>query len=261
MRPIQRTNPRTDRGRGRLRTYAAWLLALALVAVAATGGAAASPGVGTGQSAEQGDDRAASDEAFVVALEDDGDATVTVRVAFDLTDEAERAAFDSLRENETKRDRLEARTEQRFRTIAAEAASETGREMTVENVRTSFETVDGGDRGVVSVAADWRGLAATADGTLRVTEPFASGFTADRPVVLELPDGYELAASDPTPADRTAERAVWDANTSFEGYEAAIEPADDGGTAAEGTGDSLPGPGVVGSLVAIGGGVWLSRRR
>ncbi|GAB3671788.1 DUF7345 domain-containing protein [Halopiger thermotolerans] len=221
---------------------------------ALTGGAAASGGTGATQ------DASTSESAFVVALEEGGDATVTVRVGFDLTDEADRAAFEALRENETKQDQLEARTERRFRAVAAEAANATGREMTIESVRTSFETTDGGDRGVVSVSADWRGFAATADGTLRVTEPFASGFTAEQPVVLRYPDGYALAEADPTPSGRTDERAVWDANTSLEGYEAAIAPTDDGG-ADGGSGDSLPGPGVVGSLAAIGGGVWLHRRR
>lgn len=228
------------------------LLAATLVVAALTGGAAASSGAG----ASTTEDGSPAESAFVVALEENGDATATVRVGFDLTDDADRTAFESLRENETKRDRLESRTERRLRAVADDAANQTGREMAIENVRTSFETTDDGDRGVVSVSADWRGFAATADERLRVTEPFASGFTADRPVALEFPAGYALAEAEPTPATRSDERAVWDADTSLEGYEATLEPADDGGS-----GDSQPGPGVVGSAAAIVGAVWLHRRR
>ena len=249
----RRTNRRTDGGRpGPLGAAASWLVAVALVTAALTGGAVATAGA----PGAADDGSAATESAFVVALEEDGDATATVEVGFDLSDDSDRAAFEAFRENETKRDRLATRTERRFRAVAENAANETDREMAIENVRVTAETVDGGDRGVVSVSADWRGFAATADGRLRVTEPFASGFTADRPVVLESPDGYALVESDPTPAENADGRAVWDANASLEGFEAVIAPTD-----AEAGSDSLPGPGVVAASTAIGAAVWLHRRR
>lgn len=199
-----------------------------------------------------------SESAFVVSLEESGDATVTVTVGFDLTDQADRAAFESLRANETKQNQLEARTERRLRAVVTETANATDREMAIANADVSFETVDGGDRGLVSVSARWQGFAATEDGRLTIEEPFASGFTADQPVVLDLPDGYALAQSTPDPSARADGHVRWDTNASLEGYDAVIAPADQ---TQGGSGESLPGFGLGAATVAIAGGVWLHRRR
>ncbi|MDF9745391.1 DUF4897 domain-containing protein [Natrinema salsiterrestre] len=197
-----------------------------------------------------------SDSAFVVALEDDGDATVTVAVTFDLTDEADQAAFRSLEENETERSELESRTERRLRSVVAGVADETDREMAIEEAGVSFETDEGTDRGIVSVSATWRGFAATEDGRLTVAEPFTSGFTAEQAVVLELPDGYALAESTPEPSERADGQVSWDATTSLDGFEAVIAPSD--GT---NDGDSQPGFGLGAAVIAIAGGAWVHCRR
>ena len=264
-----RRNRRTERSRRvRLSARATRLLAVLLVTLAVTGSAVASvDGAGATE------DRSASDSPLVVALEADGDATVTVVDYFDLTDEADRAGFDALRENETKRTAFETRTERRFEAVAAETANETDREMAIEDVRVSFETTDGGDRGVVSISAIWTGLAATDGDRLRLSEPLASGFTAEKSFVLKPPEGYELERSTPMPSERTDDRLTWDANTSLEEYEAVLVPASDGsgsdGENADETetgdgsddGDGQPGPGLVTAGVSIALGAWLHRRR
>lgn len=238
----------------RVGVYASRLFAVVLVALLLTGSVAATADSASAIDAHsQGTD---SDSAFVVALEDDGDATVTVVVTFDLTDEADRAAFQSLKENETKRSELEARTERRLQSVVAGVANETDREMAIEETRVSFETDDQTDRGIVSVSATWRGFAATEDGRLTIAEPFNSGFTADQAVVLELPDGYALAAATPEPSERADGHISWDANTSLDGFEAVIAPS---GEATDG--DSQPGFGLGAATIAIAGGVWLHRRR
>lgn len=249
-------NRRTDENRpSRSGASARRLSAVALVVLLVTGGAVAA--VGSASATETRSQPTESDSAFVVALEDDGDATVTVALEFDLTDEADRAAFESLRENETKRSRLEARTERRLRSVADETATETDREMAIEDSHISFERVDGGDRGIVSVSANWRGLAATEDGRLTLAEPFASGFTAEQPIVLELPEGYALERSTPEPSERADGRIVWDANASLDGYEAVVVPADQTGS----DGDSQPGFGLGAAVAAIAGSAWVYRRR
>lgn len=214
--------------------------------------------VGTASATEPRTQPGESESALVVALEATGDATVAVTVGFDLTDEADRAAFESLRENETKQNRLETRTERRFRAVVAETANATDREMAIETTDVSFETVDGGDRGLVSVSAGWQRFAATEDGRLTIAEPFASGFTAEQPVVLKPPEGYALARSTPEPSERGDGRVRWNTNTSLEGYEAVLAPS---GQTGSGTGDSQPGFGLGTAVVAITGGVWLHRRR
>lgn len=71
---------------------------------------------------------------------------------------------------------------------------------------------------------------------LLVTEPFASGFSTDRPFTLVGPDGYELTDATPEPDDRTAQSATWAAGTSLEGFAVTLESsADDDGT--DGSGD------------------------
>ena len=258
-------NRTTERSRRvRFGTGASRLLAVFLVALAVTGSAVASPdGAGTT------DEHSQPDTPLVVALEEDGDATVSVDNSFDLTDEADRAAFEALQANETKQAALESRTERRFRAVAAETANETGREMAIEDVSLSFETTDGGDRGVVSVSATWTRFAAADGDRLTVSEPLASGFTADQPVVLKPPEGYELERSTPTPSERTDDRLTWNADASLEGYEAVLVPASDGsgsdGESADGTengsDDGQPGPGFVVAGASMALGAWLHRRR
>ena len=264
--------PGTDRGAHASRFLVVALVALALTvpgsAVASAAGSGSGPGsaksVGSIVPAAEHAPQAA-DESFVVSLEDDGDATAAIVVQFDLTDEADREAFEALRANETKRSELETRTERRFRSIADGAAAETDREMTIEDASASFETVDGGDRGIVTVSVAWSGFAATeADGDrLTLSEPLASGFAADQPVVLELPEGYALERATPAPSERTAEQVRWDADASLDGFEAVVAPesaVDSGsGTDSDG-GDSQPAPGFVAVPPAIGAGVWLHRR-
>ncbi|MFA9415048.1 hypothetical protein [Natrinema sp. HArc-T2] len=246
--------PDTDQRRSlRAGAHVSRLLTIVLVALLVTGSV-----VATGDSSTEIDAQSQqTDSAFVVALEDDGDANVSITVSFDLTDEADRTAFNALQTNETKREQLEARTEKRFRTVAASTANETGREMTIENPRVSFETVDQNDRGIVSVSATWTELAATDDDRLRLSKPFASGFIAEQPVVLTLPDGYTLAESTPAPADRTDTRITWGANTSLEGYEAVVVPSD---TEAE-SGDAQPGFGLGATAVTVAAAAWLRRQR
>jgi hypothetical protein len=234
--------------------YTSRLFAVVLVALLLTGSVVATADSASAIDAQSnGMD---SDSAFVVALEENGDATVTVAVTFDLTDDADRAAFESLKENETERSELASRTERRLRSVVADVANETDREMAIEEARVSFEMDDETDRGIVSVSATWRGFAATEDGRLTVAEPFNSGFTADQAVVLELPDGYALEAATPEPSERADGHVSWDANTSLEGFEAVIAPSDGASD-----GDSQPGFGLGAAVIAIAGGAWVHRRR
>ena len=259
---------RTDVRRGDLGAHASRFLLVAVVALALSGSAVASAGAaGTGSAEPVGSVAPAAehasqsaDEPFVVSLEDDGDATAAIVVQFDLTDAADREAFEALEANETKRAELETRTERRFRAIADGADAETEREMTVEDARVSFETVDGGDRGVVTVSVAWTGFAATDGDRLTLSEPLASGFAADQPFVLELPDGYALERATPAPSTETTDRVRWDADTSLEGFEAVVAP-ESGDDSESDDGDSQPAPGFVAAPLAIVAGVWLHRRR
>ncbi|MFC4247456.1 DUF4897 domain-containing protein [Natribaculum luteum] len=229
------------------------MLAAALVTLALLGSAVG--GVGGARAAETERPPQQSDSAFVVDLEGDGDATTAVTVVFDLESESDRTAFESLRQNETKRDRLENRTESRLQTVVTATAEETGREMAIEATDVSFEVDDADDRGVVTVSATWRSLAAVDGDRLILGEPFASGFAPDRTVVVRLPEGYTLENVTPVPTDRDDRRLVWNASTSLEGYEAVVTPAE------ASDGDSQPGFGVAVAITAIVGMALVRRRR
>jgi hypothetical protein len=222
----------------RERRTAIVLLVTAGVLCSAVGGVAATQAV-TGKQAQADD---VTPPAFVVALSDDGTATVTVTYTFDLTDDDRRAAFEELRTNETATRTFEDRFRQRLRLVAADGANATGREMSVTDVSVAFETA--ADTGVVRLTATWEGLAATDGDRLVVTEPFASGFEPERRFVVLVPDGHAVDSVTPAPDDRADGRLEWAPGTPLDGFEVTAGPA--GGTAtptdgSDGTGDDGDG--------------------
>ncbi|MFC7186783.1 DUF7345 domain-containing protein [Halorubrum yunnanense] len=218
--------------RSRVLTAVAAVATVALVGALLAPGAAAVDGPGAEAATEEG-------SAFVVALESDGDATVTLVLAYDLDDADDRAAFADLRERP---ENITGPFGDRMTRIAERTAAQTGREMTVSDVRAEIESGDG--TGVVRLSAAWTSLAAVDGDRLVVSEPFASEFRPDRPFVLVAPDGYALADAT-VPADATtspdgndAATAEWTAGTDLSEFSAAFAPSD----AAGATDDSAPTP-------------------
>lgn len=189
---------------------------------------------------------AATDPAFTVELRADGSADVAVTYAFDLDTDAEQAAFQELRDNQSVRESYATRFEDRLGAVAANAADRTGRDMRVSDVAVDVTT--DGSTGVVTVSGTWHGLAAVAGDQLVVTEPFASGFEPDRRFVVTLPDGYGAEAT-PAPDERAEGRLVWHAGADLDGFDLTAT-ADGGGTGGDGTSALGPGFGVA---AAVGG--------
>ncbi|WP_440764799.1 DUF7345 domain-containing protein [Natronorubrum sp. DTA7] len=203
-------------------------------------------------------DEAVADDrsAFVVELESNGDATVSLLLTYDLDDGTDEKAFEQLRENSTEVvERFDARVSQ----VANRTAIETGREMTVSGANAEVRTTDG--VGVIQLSASWSNLAAVDDDRLVVSEPFASEFQTDRSFVLATPDGYVISETT-IPADgEEPSTAEWDSGTDLSGFSATVSPSD--GTAdtdTDETSDAVPTPlwptlaAVLVSL--IGYGVW-----
>lgn len=212
----------------RLRTVA---LAVTMVVFVATVGAAGST-VATAESP--------TEPAFVVDLEPDGDATVTLVVIYDLTDDSDQQAFDALEDDPAE---ITDDFEQRLSRIAAQTATDTGREMSVGGVEAEFETVD--ERGVVSVSAQWQQLAAVSGDQLTLSEPFASEFQPDRLFVVTPPEGYQLTETSHAPAEGTDGSAQWSSGSSLSGFTTTFVA--DGATS---TDESLPTP--LSTLLALG---------
>lgn len=160
---------------------------------------------------------------FEVALAADGSAELTLTLVYDFTTGSERQAFDELRNNETAQAETRARFRDRMRAVAADAGNETGREMSVEDAAISLAEAESGDVGIVTLSVTYVGLAAVADDTLTITEPFASGFEPDRRFVVSAPDGYAVAAATPAADTSGDARVVYDAGTDLSGFELVLE--------------------------------------
>ena len=225
-------------------------LALVAVAVVVLLGAIAGPAAGT-QTAAEGSANGAT--ALVVDLAEDGDATVTLRLTFDLDRDEERRALDRLRENRTT---IAAAFEEQMRAIAERTAAETGREMSVASADVAVTTE--GSTGVVELSVAWTGLAAVEGDRLVVSQPFADGFEPPGRFEVRAPEGYVLAETTPSAASTTETGATWAAGSSLDGFEAAFVPAD-------ATSTSLPGFGAPAALVAValvaGTSALVARRR
>lgn len=237
-------------GRAGSQIATAALAALLVVAALAAPAVAQSSG---GQ-APPAEDR--SSPGFAVAVQPDGTGQVAVTYTFDLTDEDRAAAFRDLRNSENATADFRKRFRNRMAAVATDAQAATGREMAVRDVAVSFKIT--GDTGVATVSLTWDGLAAAEGDRLTVTEPFASGFTSDRPVHLYAPDDYEVTAAEPAPREESVGQLTWAAGTDLSGFEAVLTPTDDGGSTDGGSG---PGFGHLVAVLALLAAVALAVRR
>ena len=222
----------------RLRTVTLAVTIAVLVATVGTTGSAAAAAEST------------TEPAFVVGLEPDGDATVSLVVTYDLADDSDQQAFKTLRDDPSA---ITGEFEQRLSQVVARTAVETDREMSISGVDANFETVD--RRGIVRVSAQWKQLADSSGEQLTLSEPFASDFQPDRRFVVNAPEGYELAKTSHTPATQEAGTAQWGSGTSLTGFSTTFTA--DGTTS---TDESLPTPLstvlLLGVLTAVGYAGW-----
>jgi len=206
-----------------------------MVVLVATGGSAVAAASSAATTAEN-----PTEPAFVVDLQPDGDATVTLVVVYDLADDSDQQAFNALRDDPSE---ITSEFEQRLSQIAARTATETGREMSVSGVEAGFETVD--ERGVIRVSAQWQQLADVSGDQLTLSEPFASEFQPDRLFVVNSPEGYELTETSHAPAEGTDGSAQWSSAATLSGFSTTFTA--DGSAS---TDESLPTP--LATLLALG---------
>jgi len=193
---------------------------------------------------------------FIVNLNEDGSAQITLQLAYDLESDAERAAFKDLKNNETLQQQTKQNFLARMQRVAASAENETGREMRVSDAAITFETANDSSVGLVKLSVMWTGLAATNGETLTVTEPFASGFEPERTFTVRGPDGYALDAATPEPKATQTNSTTWAPGTDLTGFEAVFTPAataTPNSTPSETTAGSGPGFGFVVTVLALTG--------
>ncbi|MWV38567.1 hypothetical protein [Natrialba sp. INN-245] len=194
------------------------------------------------------------DPKLHVDLSEDGDATVSLVTVSDFADEDERDAFETLEADEDAQTELLDRFADRMQETAERSIDDVDREMTVTADAVDVRTGD--DRGVVVLSVHWQNLGAVDGSNLVVTEPFASGYEADRPVVVTAPADSTVETVTPEPTDRSDRQVTWASGTDFDGFEATIALPSDGAVSADDTtggDDSVPGFGsvVAGSAVLV----------
>jgi hypothetical protein len=185
---------------------------------------------------------------FVIELEADGDATVTVVDEYERSNESQWEAFEAIRDDARRQTDRAAAVTDRLRTGAAEASSTTGREMTVSEATVNVTTANA--TGVVRVRARWTGLAAVdrEAGSVQVSEPFASGFEVERPLAVHGPPGFTRASTHPEPGRALKNAAFWAGDRDLDGFRARFTGSV---PAPSGTPTATVGPVTVGGLTAF----------
>lgn len=209
---------------------------------------------GSGGATAQMDDPSA--EAMIVTVQENGDATVTLTVPFDLTDADERTAFEEFQSDEARQKRLLDRYETRLSNIVAETNSQTDREMGLDTAEIGTRTHNSEEVGVVRVTATWEQLAATDGDKVRIDAPFDSGFETDRTLAVEPPENHQITAVSPDPSTNDGE-AIWESDQQLDGFEVTMEPTD-AATDSDGSG---AGFGILAALLALAGLLCVSRCR
>lgn len=196
----------------------------------------------------------------VVDLESDGTARLTLAVAFDLTDEDRREAFEALEADETARSEFNQRFVDRMRSAATAASDESGREMTVSNPSIDLSRVDDGETGTATLTVGWSNLAAQEDGRLVVTKPFDGGFTPAYEFVVTAPDGYRLVETSPAPDTRDETQAVWASGSPIDEFRVVVGEVESGQQDESRT-SGQPGFGFVVGVVALVAAIVAVKRR
>lgn len=213
------------------------------------GGAVITPSA-AGSSVEEVDD-----PMVHVDVSADGDATVSLVTVYELSDDDERSAFESLQEDEEAQHELRDRFSERMGSVAESVDGDDASAITDESIDVRTE----GEYGIVTLSVEWADFAEADGETLVVTEPFASGFEAEHQLVIAGPDDASIESTSHDPVVEEVNQASWEGGTELDGFEMVISVED---TGSDGTGDSdngtssesddeIPGFGVVAVVIAI----------
>lgn len=200
-----------------------------------------------------------TERSVVVQLSDDGSGELTVVSTFVLTDSVEREAFESIQSESTVQDEAVARFDERISSVVAEAGDRVDRSMIVTDPTITLAVSDDGATGIVRLHVTVTNLAAVTEKQIAVTEPFASGYTTDRPFTISGPDGYELVSASPEPAEAAETSATWSADIALDGFSVTFERSDAAEADDQAT-ESMPGFGVALAIISLLVSVGLLRR-
>lgn len=198
----------------------------------------------------------AGSSAFVVAVDADGNAEITLRLPIDLEGGTDSETVARVERNASA---LAEQFRDRLARVAADTESETGRSMAVSAASVDVSTAN--STAIVELSATWEGLAAVEGDRLVVSEPFASGFQPTQRFVVRPPDGYVLASASPASGERSDGAVAWSAGADLDGFRLEFTPDPDAQATSAGP---MPGFGLgvgLAALLAIGAFSRLAVRR
>lgn len=223
------------------------VLAAVLVVLVATAGSI----VGTAAATDTQQD------TLEVVVNDDGTAHMTMTLIYNLSDDDDAAAFDSLVEDEEAQAEVLDRFESRMASVADDTSDALDRDVTVRDAAINLEHDEEAEVGIVELSITWENLVTVEDDMLTLTEPFSSGFDFEGEFHIVMPDGYEVA--DVTPASTTTDdqRLVFTEDEDLNGFELVMEatedvditPTEDSNDSTDD--DSIPGFGIVTALAGL----------
>ncbi|MDR5657174.1 PGF-CTERM sorting domain-containing protein [Halodesulfurarchaeum sp. HSR-GB] len=207
-------------------------------------------GIGSSVVAAQ---EAPTEPSVVVDIEADGTGDLTLVHTRDLTSDAETQAFESISQNETTRAAVEARFADRMGALAGSISTAVDRDVTVSETSIDLATTQDGETGVIRLSATIEGLALVDGDRLVLTEPFASGFSADRPIVVHVPADYTVEEAQPTPDAQDGTTLEWAAGADVTDFELELT--------ADSSATETPGFGFAAASIALLGAALLGYRR
>lgn len=204
-----------------------------------------------------------------IELAADGSARWTVTVRTRLTTETDVEEYEAFqRRFRADRSRFLDPFRDRITAVVTSAGDATGREMVARSFTAQTRIQEVPRRwGIVEYAFTWDGFAVVDGDAVVMGDTFVGGFflAADDTLVVVPPDGYEITAVEPTPAER-GERAVsWTGREDFAGGQPLVRAVSADAAEADGPGDVIARPRVlapaVAGLVVLGGLAALAYRR
>jgi uncharacterized membrane protein len=218
---------------------------------------------------------------YTVDVDEGGDATWTIELRYQLVDEEDVGAFESIR-NDFEEGNLSVfeGIEGDLSSFAEEASEATGREMSVSDFQrdvyirdTVTQTV-----GVVSVDFVWSGFAEASPSEVRVGDVFVGSglaLTENERFIIENVEGLPVRNVSPQPDTSDGERLIWDGERFFEeGQPSVLFSEESSGTgdgngsdgegSPQGSGSSTPVAlmaGFVALVSGFAGGLYLGRKK
>ena len=159
---------------------------------------------------------------YTIDAHEDGDATWTIELRYQLVGDEEVAAFESIREDfEQGNLSVFEGIEKDMAPFAKEASNATGRPMSVSNFERDVYIRDTLTQkvGIVSVTFEWSGFAEASSSEVRVGDVFVGSglaLTENDRLVIEHVEDIPLRSVSPEPDTNDGERLIWDGERFFE---------------------------------------------